>query len=90
MIKTVYDAKEIALLKRQFVETDPRTWPFFPIIMPLFDGKGPAMVGFDEITFEVWDQFCIGTYFSTKYLPEAISHAMKMNKELFDDTARND
>jgi hypothetical protein len=59
------------------------TWPFFPIVVPLKGGDGPATdEECDEITWEVWDHYC-ESYGSFKYLHEAVDLAMTMNEDLF-------
>ena len=37
-----YDEEEIHFLKLQYKECDPRTWPYYPIVMPEKDGRGPT------------------------------------------------
>lgn len=60
---------------------DCRTWPYFPIVMPLKGGNGPATdEECDKITWEVWDQM-YNTYESFEYLPDAINKAMQMNRD---------
>lgn len=60
---------------------DCRSWPYFPIVMPLLDGNGPATdEECNKITWEVWDQLC-NTYGSFDYLPDAINKAIQMNRE---------
>lgn len=54
---------------------------YFPIVMPLKNGIGPASEkDCDEITWEVWDQVC-DTYGSFKYLGDAIDKAEELNEQ---------
>ena len=79
-----YSKEDSAIITDYYDPLNIRTWPFYPIEMPLTgDGKGPATVGIDaaEITYEVWDAFC-NSYGSHKYLPDAINQAMALTKEL--------
>lgn len=81
----MYVLEEIAMLKKQYNPLDVRTWPYFPIVMPLKETKGPADVKeCDEITWEVWDRFC-DSVASYVYLPDAINHALRLNKKLMGD-----
>jgi len=84
----VYHPSHIKSLKDFYRESDPTTWPFYTIVMPLTaEGYGPADLNeCHELTWEVWDRFC-NSYGSFKYLPEAIGHAIDLNKELFNATA---
>lgn len=60
--------------------SDPRRWWYYPIVMPLKDGLGPASdEECDEITWEVWDQVC-NSYGSFKCLPDALKMAIELNK----------
>jgi len=78
-----YTKEDIVLLKKYYIEDDPKTWPFFPIIIPTKEGRGPVSdEECDKIGWEVWDQFCLASQ-SFNNLPEAISFAMKMNKKVF-------
>ncbi len=78
-----YTAKEIEILRSRYIPTDPCTWPYFPIIMPTLNGKGPADIDkCDEIAFEVWDQHCLSSE-SFPYLCDAITKAMILNQKLF-------
>ena len=84
-----YTPEDIAILRVRYIPTDPRTWPYHPIIMPSLKGKGPAKIDeCDEIAFEVWDQRC-NSVDSFPYLCDAIAKAMILNKELFKE-ADND
>ena len=70
------------------LEFDVRSWPYFPIVMPLKEGKGPATdIECDEITFEVWDNF-YNSFGSFKYLPDAINEAMRLTKEKHNENTR--
>lgn len=81
----MYVLEDIALLKRQYDPLNVRTWPYFPVVMPLKAGKGPVKdANCDEITWEIWDQFC-DSVASYKYLPDAINHALRLNKRLMED-----
>jgi hypothetical protein len=77
-----YHADDLAIILSRYNPHDVRTWPYYPILMPLEDGQGPASdAECDKITWEVWDRFCnsVGTF---DYLPDAINDAMKRNAEL--------
>lgn len=79
---SAYAQEEVVLLREHYNPLDVRTWPFYPIVMPLRDGMGPATdAECDKITWEVWDRFC-GTHGSYDYLPDAINEALRLNKEL--------
>lgn len=65
---------------------DARSWPFYPIMMPLNkDGNGPEMdnKNVTEIKFEVWDMFC-NTHGSHSNMPDAINHSTLLNEKLMD------
>ena len=80
-----YTAEDIEIFRKHYIPTDPRTWPFFPIIMPTLKGKGPAKIDeCDEVAFEVWDQHCLSSE-SFPYLCDAIAKAMILNRELFEE-----
>ena len=79
-----YDKRDVEVIKRIYDPMDVRTWPYYPIVMPLKDGQGPASYAeCDQITFEVWDHFC-NSYSVFEYLPDAINEAMRLTKELFE------
>lgn len=81
----MYVAEEIESLKKQYNLLDVRTWPYYPIVMPLKDGRGPVKYKeCDKVTWEVWDRFC-DSVASYNYLPEAINHAMRLNKYIMED-----
>lgn len=83
----MYKYDSIEQLRLDYVLTDSRTWPYYPIIMPLCKGRGPATdEECDEITFQVWDVFCnsVGSY---KFLNQAIKKAMELNEELLKETS---
>ena len=70
-------------LHRAYNPSDCRTWPFFPIVMPTKDGRGPASdVECDQITWEVWD-IVLRSHASFDNMPDAINLAMKMTNDLF-------
>jgi len=79
-----YDERDIEILKT-FYRYDPfdvRTWPYYPIEIPLKEGQGPAThAECDEITYAVWDHFC-NSHGSYKCLPDAINEAMRLTHEL--------
>jgi hypothetical protein len=80
-----YDKRDVEVIQTLYNSLDIRTWPYYPIIMPLKEGKGPATdIECDEITFEVWDHFC-NSFGSYKYLSDAINEAMRLTKEFLDD-----
>lgn len=73
---------EVKIIKKYHNPEDCNTWFYFPIIMPLVNGKGPATdKECDQITFEVWDRFC-GTCGVFDYLSDAVNHAIKLNNAL--------
>lgn len=79
-----YSAEDVPLILNRYDPLNCRTWPFYPIQMPVTkDGKGPATIGEDaaELTYEVWDIF-YNSYGSHEYLPDAINQAMQLTKEL--------
>jgi hypothetical protein len=76
-----YDAQDVEVLKTFYVynPADVRTWPYYPIEMPLKDGQGPAThADCDQITYEVWDHF-YNSYSSFEHLPDAINEAMRLS-----------
>ncbi len=78
-----YTAEDVEIFRKHYIPTDPRTWPYFPIIMPTLGGKGPAEIEeCDEISFEVWDQYCLSSA-SFPFLFDALAKAMTLNLELF-------
>lgn len=81
-----YTTEEIKTIRRNFIDTDPRTWPYSVIVMPVdAGGRGPCpMFHCDKLTWEVWDYF-FNSYGSFDYLADAIKFAMEKNKELFGD-----
>lgn len=73
---------DIPYIRKHYDPLDVRTWPYYPITLPLLVGQGPVSdKECDEITYEVWDQFC-NSYGSFKYLPDAINEALNLNNEL--------
>jgi hypothetical protein len=79
-----YHPDDLPIIKKHYNPLDTRTWPYYPIIMPLKDGQGPASdEECDRITWEVWDRFynSVGSF---DYLPDAINDAMRRNKELLE------
>jgi hypothetical protein len=83
-VEDAYDIEDIGLLRKRYDEADPRTWPFFPIVMPSKNGKGPASdEECDKIEWEVWDQFCI-SYKTFSCLPDAIEYAIRYSKIVLD------
>jgi hypothetical protein len=58
---------------------DVRNWYYYPIVIPLKNGQGPASdEECDQITWEVWDVL-LNSHGSFDNLPDAINHAIKMN-----------
>lgn len=60
---------------------DVRTWPFYPIEIPLTsEGMGPATIGkdADKIVYEVWDRFHM-TISVHDNLPDAINRAFELS-----------
>lgn len=83
IIHSYRDQKEVKLLKELYNFKNCRTWPYYPIVMPLLEGQGPASdKECDEITWEVWDRFCISMN-SFSNLPDAIDYAIMLNEDLF-------
>jgi hypothetical protein len=79
---SAYTSEDVEIILKQYNSYDVDTWPFYPIVMPLKEGQGPASdAECDEITWEVWDRFC-NSYGNFKYLPEAINESLKLTKEL--------
>ena len=79
-----YDKRDVEVIKSLYDPMNVRTWPYYPIVMPLKEGQGPASYSeCDQITFEVWDHFC-NSYGTFEYLPDAINEALRLNKELYD------
>ena len=77
-----YESEDVPLILQQYDPLNVRTWPYFPITMPLLNGKGPvADAECDEITWEVWDIFC-NSYGTHANLPDAINQALQLTKEL--------
>ena len=73
------EAKKI--VRQHYDPADVRTWPYFPIVMPLKSGLGPASdEECDEITWEVWDRIC-DKHGSFGCLPDAINEAIRLNAE---------
>lgn len=57
-----YTKEDIEIIRRAYDPTDCRTWPYYPIVMPLRDGTGPVDDSeCDKITWEVWDRFYLST-----------------------------
>lgn len=81
---------EKAYFRQQYKREDVRTWPFFPIFMPLKDGFGPAPLDdCDEITWEVWDFVC-DMYESYDNLSDAINEAMRLTAEYFGEEGKDE
>lgn len=81
-----YSVDEISILREVYVPSNPRTWPYYPIVMPLKDGQGPSSdAECDKITWEVWDR-CYNTVGQFDCLPDAIECAMTKNAELFGES----
>ncbi len=81
VVRMTYHPDEVVHLRKHYNPSDVRTWPYYPIVMPLKDGQGPTSdAECDTITWEVWDLFCnsVGTFGN---LPDAINDAMRRNKE---------
>jgi hypothetical protein len=79
---TVYDKDDISIILRHYDPLNVRTWPYYPITLPLLQGEGPVSEqDCDEITYEVWDQLC-NSHGSYEYLPDAINEALRLTKEL--------
>lgn len=58
---------------------DCREWWYYPVVMPLVGGNGPASVlEAEEITYEVWDKL-LNTHGSYDNLYCAINEAMRLN-----------
>lgn len=85
LVENTYEEDSITFFnKGYYVECDPRTWPFFAIVMPTRDGRGPTSdEECDKIGWEVWDHF-YNSYGSFDYLCDAIKLAMEMNKKLLE------
>ena len=81
--KETYSDKDIEVLEKRFDIYNCRSWPFYPIIMPLNeDGLGPSDFGDTaKNTWEVWDHFC-NSHGSFDNLPDAINEAMRLTKEV--------
>lgn len=78
------EAKRIVL--DHYDPVDVRTWPYFPIIMPLKDGYGPADAeDCDKITWEVWDPLC-DSYGSFACLSDAINTAIRLTLQFIEET----
>lgn len=87
-----YHVDDISNVVKHYDPLNVRTWPFFPIEMPITaEGEGPATIGDDasKITYEVWDHFC-NSYGSHDYLPDAINQALTLTQELLDGTKTKD
>jgi hypothetical protein len=77
--------EDLALIKKYYDPLNVRTWFYYPIVMPLLEGQGPASdAECDEITWEVWDWFCT-TYASFNNLPDAINEALRLNSKLLEE-----
>ena len=77
-----YESEDVPLILQQYDPLNVRTWPYYPIIMPLLNGAGPVTdAECDEITWEVWDIF-YNSYGTHKYLPDAINQALQLTQEL--------
>lgn len=58
---------------------DSRDWYYYPIVIPLVKGQGPATSEeCDEITYEVWDRD-FNVYGSYENLYCAINKALELN-----------
>lgn len=83
---SLYDEDSIAFFQKSVDWGNVRTWPYFPIVMPLReDGTGPA--SYQEchrITWEVWDNYC-GSHGVFDYLPDAINEAIRLTREMLED-----
>lgn len=78
-----YHPEDLEIIYRHYNPLDARTWPYYPIVMPLKGDQGPASdAECDKIEWEVWDRFCNSVY-SSEYLPHAINEALRLNKEVF-------
>ena len=78
----MYCSDDVPLILKLYNPLDVRTWPYFPITIPLQCGEGPVPdEECDEITYAVWDHFC-NSYGSYKCLPDAINEALRLTKEL--------
>lgn len=81
-----YDEETIKIFQKHYNPTKSQTWPFYPIVMPLLNGQGPASdEECDEITWEVWDRF-LDTFGSYKTLPEALNVALTLNTKVINAT----
>lgn len=79
-----YVKEVVPIIMKRYKMEDVRTWPYYPIVVPLKEGRGPASdAECDEITYEVWDHFC-NSYGSFQYMPDAINEAMRLTKELIE------
>ena len=77
----IYHKDDLLAILKYYEPTNVRTWPYYPITMPLKQGQGPASdEECDEITWEVWDHFC-NSHSSHDNLPDAINEAMRLTKE---------
>ena len=77
--------ESLEIIRKHYNPSDVRTWPFFPIIMPLKNGTGPATYEeCDQITYEVWD-LLFDTHGSFIYMPDAINKAMELSKRVLDN-----
>ena len=79
-----YVPEDVPTILKYYDPLNVRTWPFYPIEMPLTEDKmGPATIGKDAavITYEVWDHFC-NAHGSYNYLPDAINQALILTQEL--------
>lgn len=86
--KQAYDSIANDFLLEHYKEHDPRTWPFFPIVMPSKNNKGPvSSKECDAIDWEVWDQYCV-SYSTYSFLFQAIEAAMLLNKEWLEATKK--
>jgi hypothetical protein len=72
-------------MSTQYNPLDTRTWPFFPITLPLLQGEGPVSAAeCDSITWEVWDR-TLTSYGSFDNLPDAINEALRLTQEQLDE-----
>lgn len=77
----------VTLIRSLYIETEPTTWPYFVIEMPLDEnGNGPCELNkCTEIKYEVWDRVCNTVGDGYKSLAEAIKSAMVLNHDLLNN-----
>lgn len=77
-----YSTFDIEHFRKSYKMDDVRTWPYYPIILPLKDGSGPVSYSeSDEVTWEVWDRL-YNTLKTFDNLYDAINHAIMLNETL--------